>query len=1214
MESIISQLPGRDKLTGLTKDFKPEMLGTNSFNSINADGLGGEIRDIPVPDSGAVSFTIPDGAPTKKEFMTSLNGPLDKIKNVNISSVVDNITDGSLPVDMGTPTFDINGVTKQITDKIIPAQMTVPSIDIQIPGLNVSQFSEHLNKLANAGAATPMKFLDILMNIAKSFVGVVTDQDLLIKLTKDAVSEIYSAQVENLKFNIPWIATPHASELLSTAKGNFLVHYQKVLNDLENLPDTNYSTIETVLTDAGGNLLPDLQEFEKIKNALLQLKENKTDALTDTLEQLNNILSSDAVFLQPAIDSIKVKAGQVLGPNGILKPVEQLKDMAENISGFLDQCGDKAEEAANTVSTNIETTVNKIEDYLTEAEQKIKEIETQIQAFLDKIDISPVINKVIDGCNQAGDGVDTIFTKVEEMKQKLDTAVIKVQEKVDTEMTSKLQEIEGKIRELLGQISGLFEKPEVKDALAQAKSGIDTFKAKIEEVSLKAVFDLVADQTQGLETSIKKIDAASLGTPQKVALKIGGKVIEAVKVDEIVKPELLEVFKQIQEPLLELITLLKEKVLIVEQMVYEFNPGTIANDQILNSQPYKVIIATLESFKPSELLKPLKKANAMLTDLIEKLNPDIIIDELQKLYNQVYELVESLNPESLNKIISGTLNTAGAQLGQLKGPGLDNIIETIKATISLEKLMEKTGIEEIAKADFWKNIKDILGGGFLTQINQALSEIKTKIEQQVGNIDFTAAIKLLTEIKNSLTLKQADNIAEYITTLANDLESKTVKIEELENKRSALLMTYKDTPELKKILVQMDLTPVIGLKTEVLALKDQKVLETGVAKFQTTLTDWEDRLKNITEISLQNIVPDIFDKQISIPVNGFISDLQELLKPYTEAVDAVQGILQTITTLPAKIDASVAKTLGTLKENIEKTITKILSIIDTFGQSLTDTINDIYARAKGIVEQFSPALLLNAFSETSFSEGGLSGIAGKIAAPSGQDKIGAALHSLLTSEQSEILSASGELTQGKKTIAVNILNKALKEKNISSNYDAVFGIVNQEISELKAKIEKEDVPINTMKSFYRYNALCLQLTNAKAENKTNSAETLARLNRVILEAAYSSYIDMSIQSLHPYIVEQISMLYPDKTVQRLDEIYTGIVEKIKQLPKQMIGDPLDDEFNKIKTILKENFDISGIFSVIEIKMDGLDEDLSAGLDQLSRVYNGLLTTFNRQLG
>ncbi len=106
---------------------------------------------------------------------------------------------------------------------------------------------------------------------------------------------------------------------------------------------------------------------------------------------------------------------------------------------------------------------------------------------------------------------------------------------------------------------------------------------------------------------------------------------------------------------------------------------------------------------------------------------------------------------------------------------------------------------------------------------------------------------------------------------------------------------------------------------------------------------------------------------------------------------------------------------------------------------------------------------------------------------------------------------------------------------------------------------------------------------------------------------------MSLQSLHPYIVEQIADLYPRQTVQRLDNTYSGVVEKVKQLPDQLIRVPLGDTFEEIKQVLKDNFDIAGIFTVLEVKMDGIDEDLSEGLDRLSAVYNQLLRTFDQRL-
>ena len=47
--------------------------------------------------------------------------------------------------------------------------------------------------------------------------------------------------------------------------------------------------------------------------------------------------------------------------------------------------------------------------------------------------------------------------------------------------------------------------------------------------------------------------------------------------------------------------------------------------------------------------------------------------------------------------------------------------------------------------------------------------------------------------------------------------------------------------------------------------------------------------------------------------------------------------------------------------------------------------------------------------------------------------------------------------------------------------------------------------------------------------------------------------------------------------------------------------------------MTDTFDIKGLFNVLEIKIDGMDEDLSEGLDRLSAAYNRVLTTLDQRL-
>ena len=45
-------------------------------------------------------------------------------------------------------------------------------------------------------------------------------------------------------------------------------------------------------------------------------------------------------------------------------------------------------------------------------------------------------------------------------------------------------------------------------------------------------------------------------------------------------------------------------------------------------------------------------------------------------------------------------------------------------------------------------------------------------------------------------------------------------------------------------------------------------------------------------------------------------------------------------------------------------------------------------------------------------------------------------------------------------------------------------------------------------------------------------------------------------------------------------------------------DPLDDAFQVVKDKLHETFDIRGLFRVLDIKLEGMEDDLSRGLDRL----------------
>ena len=246
--------------------------------------------------------------------------------------------------------------------------------------------------------------------------------------------------------------------------------------------------------------------------------------------------------------------------------MQALGDLAGSISDYLNKAGDAAEQTAKTVSEQIKTNLAQAEQFLKDVQKTIQDIQAQIAAFIDGVKgkIAPIVAKVKDACAAVGNAVEQFFVQIEQLKQQLEKAVTDLATQADQKLTDVFNQLAAEIRKLLDQITGVLDRPEVKDALDQARQGIEKFKTTVDQASLKPIFDLVINKTGDVENKVKALDVAKMGTPQKVALKVGVKIIEQVKVDEIIKPELQAAFEQIRAPLADLIKLLKDKALEID--------------------------------------------------------------------------------------------------------------------------------------------------------------------------------------------------------------------------------------------------------------------------------------------------------------------------------------------------------------------------------------------------------------------------------------------------------------------------------------------------------------------------------------------------------------------------------------------------------------------------------------------------------------------------
>lgn len=1180
------------------------------------DQLLGSVSD---PSKG---LAMPDlsGAPSAGGFQRALDGPLGQLTAVDGRSLIASAK-ASLPkVQVSRAVPDVNGVVSQITTKLLPAGGSSPiRVDLALPPA-LGDFSAPLQRLAEAGAATPLRMLNVLLTVFDRFVTTVTDADKLRQFTTEAVQEILVAQVEALRDLLPQDAVEQAA---SPFDARFLEKYRTLLDKLEKVRTASDAELLGTVEAARSELLPALEQFRKSAVTMRYLQAGQTERLDAALVNVVGFATTQDAFLEGIFAEVEGRVTTVLG--AVTGPVTQLAGMIEEIRAFLQEMADKATTAAESVSGQITGTLQGVGSQLDAAEQQILEVEKQIQAFIDKVDVGPAIDAFKQGCGQVVDGVDTFFTEVERVRKQLDDAVAQLDEQIRTRFDAALAQIKAQIEQLLATIVAVLDREEVKQVLDQARQGVDKLKTAIEQASLQQVFDLVITQTGTLEGKIQAIDTARLGTPQKTALKVGVKVIQEVKVDEVIRPELQDAFKQILDPLRELITLLKEKVLFVEQIIDQFNPGTLVTDTL---DPYlEPVFDALDSFRPSQLLQPIKEALETLSGIVAELDPQKLLDQVQAVYGQLEQLVASLDPAPLNRLISGAANTALGQLEQVRDLYLDELLDTIQQTISLQKLLEGTGLQEIADAEFWTLLSRVLGGEFLDEITAAVDAVRDDLRSSFASLSYADAAARLKAASGAVDAQVALVPAAFLasaTALRTRLSDGRATIEELEQRRARLASLRPQRPEVEAVLREMELQPALDLLAalEAVTALPEAQLEASLGGVALALRPRADALRAMREDTVKQAVPDLYETQFGAPVREFVAAVQAQLQPFQDAIAAIQGFLRdTLKKLPAQIDGAVSTVLETIRVEIRAVLEEVMDTIRAAREAIVRTITAVYEQVRYNVRQLNPALVLNSFAPSDFvgngtdpaARAGVLALAQAISSPA--DDVAPYLRAKLDENQVTLVAGrSGDFVPAVlKALNDTLLDDAFAQKQAAAARARIRA--DQEKHEMRMKTAQGDDWIAARKGFLRTRSLLRQIDAAQEAYGSFATKEAGRirLNRVILEVQYPDAVKMSLQGLHPFVVEQIANLYPQETVDRVDALYADLVTRVKTLPEELVRKPLDDAFRQVKGKLHETFDIQGIFRVLDLKLDGMEGDLSQGLDRLGIAYNRLLTTLDQRL-
>jgi ElaB/YqjD/DUF883 family membrane-anchored ribosome-binding protein len=597
MSSLIDALPGQAQKDSLLDSFNeaisPDTLGLDVFDSLDVDTLTDTfaVDELPGIHINALP-PLPPGL-TKAGLLQQISEPLARIQSIHTATLLNDI-EGSVLAPLPKPTFRISEAASQITAAIVPV-FTSPSFNLPDSSFgqelfDLSGLQTPFRQLAQTGAATPLRLLDVLLNTLNALVVTITDADKLASFTAQSLQEIYLQQLDRLDGRLPLVAVEQAIALCQETEdadgytNGLAARYSLLLDQIEVLGDGDRELVSALAKEADTSLLPDLETLTQARTTLGLLLANDVAELNQALTQVLNLNAADAVFVQPYIDAFGRRASQVL--DAIAAPVNQIRRMAQQIQQYLERAATAAESSAQQISTQITSTLQQIEGWIQEIERRILAIQTQIESVVARLDVTALIEQAKVGCAKISETVDAFFDRLQTLQQKLDLMVRNLAQRVDDKVTAAFAALEQKIRALLAEITALLEREDVRQALQQAHDGIETFKNAIEQASLQPIFDLVLSKTNDLEASIKRIDVAQMGTPQRTALKVSAKVLQEVRVDDVIKPELMEEFEEIRAPLTAILALIREKVnLLMDQRAAQGLPSLRAADEHTGQLP-----------------------------------------------------------------------------------------------------------------------------------------------------------------------------------------------------------------------------------------------------------------------------------------------------------------------------------------------------------------------------------------------------------------------------------------------------------------------------------------------------------------------------------------------------------------------------------------------------------------------------------------------------
>ncbi|MBD2110050.1 hypothetical protein [Nodosilinea sp. FACHB-13] len=1174
---------------------KPEPVNASLGSDLIADLEGDSyaIEDIPQPSIGAT------------ELETQVTGQLEGLHQINIDSLA-----AAIPQNPGADAFSaqeltgiqnsMGGLTASIVGNANFGGLNIPSSGTSI--------SAEFDAFLRGASAFPSRLLNALIKAFRALLEKFKNPDAwLEELSETALTNVFIEQIKGVAASLP----PEAMRQGAKAITNRSIQAEKLAQMIKGL---NRQTA----TEA------DLEHQREEARRMELILDDCDRILVNATLRIDGFKAKDFIKLLKNLPNDKGEKIQVLSQ--IFNPItnfvtgldERITDITNQLTDLMDKVKALLETGISKVQEITDKIVGFIKDKLSAARQALEKMEAYIsqaigtiQEFIEKAgsQVESIVVKAKQALSQmattAEAGIRSLAETVKAQTDKVKQAIEKINDGIDKNLND--QALQQKIRDLLGKVTIQLERQEVKDAIRAADSGIDKMAKALEQITLKSTFDLAVTKSKTLESDLRKINVASLGTAQKTALGVGKKVLESVDVPGIVNPELKQAFEEILAPVLNIVDQVQREVDQVKAQVTSFEPGKLLEDFL---QPHiDSFVKELNQYRPSELLKSVKELYDKILHNLNKLDPNQLVVMLEGLYQKIVNIAQVLSPEGLIKLLEEQKTKVQDLLNVLP---VDNLIDRIKSALgSVEKLFAGLGLDEIMNSDFWNDLKELFSLD-LDEPLQKLKQIQTTINERVSNIDEEKLRLELDDLRKAINTFADNPKADYLeakSKLNTAWEAHNKGLKELKQEKFEGLnlefqpvtktdFYYEDVVRRINVLYQrligadktqdLEKTYHDWLKKVALTAEEDRIAltaeedgdDSAMKRLIPSASDInviKTSLKSSDELvaKFKNVLPDQLESQFVEPIRNILTILNEVLKKPRAITDKIEEVLQALRNAPPKILQILVGQTERLRNDLTNTIATLSAAVGQVVNKVSDTLRLAYQLVERTLRSLRPTTLLNTFNVSDLKLEGLTFLLQKLKAGS-RDPISNLLWNQLDVNQQLLLKA--DQLKDENEVIVVALNGLLANKNLYT----------------EGGFRDIELPDHG------------QLLADKLSTLTEDQRL--RLNRILLETVYGDALVLSAQSIFPFFMETLKGFYPEDVIQELDKTHAKIVDVVRELPRNVaaaVQDAYDALMEKFEELI--GIRIDRIFLELKKPLWRLQRDLNIGLEDISGGYRQLLS-------